>query len=188
MGGDKASLLAPDVLDPEMLDLADPAATWIKLAPHEQVRIYHSWALLLPDGRLLHGGGRKVITGPTPPYYHAQVSSPPYDKGGAGPPGRKARFDSGNPTSMPYGSQTIFQLADDPAAGLWEFELIRPGSMTHTVDFDQRMVILAHQDLGGGAYQVTAPASADLAPPGWYMLFAVSNRGIPSLAHFVHLP
>jgi hypothetical protein len=49
------------------------------------------------------------------------------------------------------------------------------------------MVLVAHQDLGGGLFRVFAPAGPDLAPPGWYMLFAVSNDGVPSVARFVQL-
>jgi hypothetical protein len=27
----------------------------------------------------------------------------------------------------------------------------------------------------------------NLAPTGWYMLFLVSNTGVPSVAHWIHL-
>jgi hypothetical protein len=35
---------------------------------------------------------------------------------------------------------------------------------------------------GTGTLNVTAPANANLAPPGYYMLFIVNNQGIPSIA------
>ncbi|HEY7271467.1 MAG TPA: galactose oxidase-like domain-containing protein [Actinoplanes sp.] len=31
------------------------------------------------------------------------------------------------------------------------------------------------------------PATATLAPPGWYMLFVVDTDGVPSEASWVHL-
>jgi hypothetical protein len=34
---------------------------------------------------------------------------------------------------------------------------------------------------------VTAPASANLAPPGHYMLFLVDQQGIPSVAKIVQI-
>jgi hypothetical protein len=34
---------------------------------------------------------------------------------------------------------------------------------------------------------VQAPASANLAQPGYYMLFIVNSNGVPSIAPFVQL-
>jgi hypothetical protein len=34
---------------------------------------------------------------------------------------------------------------------------------------------------------VTAPLSANLAPPGYYMLFILSTNGVPSVAPFVQI-
>ncbi len=34
---------------------------------------------------------------------------------------------------------------------------------------------------------ITAPADANLAPPGYYMLFIVNDQGVPSVASFVRL-
>ena len=43
----------------------------------------------------------------------------------------------------------------------------------------------------GHQFTVTAPTRPDLGPPGWYMLYAVSNlvnnERVPSVAHFVRL-
>jgi hypothetical protein len=185
LGGDTTNPLFPKITTPEWLDLANLSAGWEELGQHVWERPYHSWALLLPDGRVLHGGGRKK-NNEEDNYRHAEIFNPPYDKDGAAT--RKARFGPGNLTTMPYGSQQVFHMATVPPEGIWEFELLRPGSMTHTTDFDQRMVLVPHVNLGSGDYRITAPASSDLAPPGWYMLFAVSNDGVPSVAHFVHLP
>ena len=40
---------------------------------------------------------------------------------------------------------------------------------------------------GTGSLTVTAPANANLAPPGVYMLFVVDAAGVPSVAHMVTL-
>lgn len=34
---------------------------------------------------------------------------------------------------------------------------------------------------------VLAPPDATVAPPGYYMMFVVSNSGVPSVAKFVHV-
>ena len=39
----------------------------------------------------------------------------------------------------------------------------------------------------GSTLTATAPANANLAPPGFYMLFIVNQIGVPSIAHFVQL-
>src|SRR5207302_2605153 len=39
-----------------------------------------------------------------------------------------------------------------------------------------------------GGLTVQAPASANLAPPGYYLLFIVNSNGVPSVAPFVRLP
>ena len=63
--------------------------------------------------------------------------------------------------------------------------------MTHSTDFEQRLVNLAFTPAGPGVFNVTAPVRPDVAPPGWYMLFAVSkqvnNERVPSVAHFLRL-
>src|SRR5206468_2827557 len=41
---------------------------------------------------------------------------------------------------------------------------------------------------GSGSLTIQAPANANLAPPGYYMLFLVNTAGVPSIAPFVELP
>jgi hypothetical protein len=62
--------------------------------------------------------------------------------------------------------------------------LIHPGAVTHQVDTDQRSVPLSFTG-SGGSYTVKAPASANVAPPGYYMLFALNADGVPSVATWV---
>jgi Domain of unknown function (DUF1929) len=40
--------------------------------------------------------------------------------------------------------------------------------------------------VGANSLDVTAPASGNIAPPGWYLLFLVRN-GVPSVASWVHV-
>jgi hypothetical protein len=65
--------------------------------------------------------------------------------------------------------------------------LIRPGAVTHAFDEDQRFMNLSFT-AQAGKLTVQAPANANLAPPGYYMLFLVNTAGVPSVATFVRLP
>ncbi len=63
---------------------------------------------------------------------------------------------------------------------------MRPGSATHSVDFDQRLIELTFTT-AGGKIAATAPPTGAIAPPGYYMLFLINKSGVPSVAQFVHL-
>jgi len=66
--------------------------------------------------------------------------------------------------------------------------LIRPGSVTHHKDFDQRYIAL-EQVSGGpaGRVQFIVPPDSRTAPRGYCMMFIVSDSGIPSVAAWVQL-
>ena len=70
---------------------------------------------------------------------------------------------------------------------LREFNLVRPGVTTHSSDNEQRLVDLPFRVSGPGAVDLDLPAKHALAPPGWYMLFAVDTAGVPSEASWLHL-
>jgi len=79
----------------------------------------------------------------------------------------------------------------DPLATVSKVVLMRPGAVTHHTDMDQRYILLESQvdtsnDPPIRRFFVT-PKSAAHAPRGWYMLFLVTNDGVPSVASWVHL-
>ena len=61
-----------------------------------------------------------------------------------------------------------------------------PGATTHANDMNQRYIPLTVAQRAGGV-TLTAPASADLATPGYYMLFLLNDQGVPSVAKFIRL-
>jgi hypothetical protein len=63
---------------------------------------------------------------------------------------------------------------------------MRPGAVTHAVDMEQRSVELARRP-GEAGVVVTSPPDPSVAPPGWYMLFALDARGVPSEARWIQL-
>ena len=145
-------------------------------------RLYHSEALLLPDGRrIVHGGGRfNGIDEPTD-QLSAEFFSPPYLFKGSRPV--ITSVISSVPGQLSYGQQFTVQTPD--ASRIASVSLIRFGAATHAINMGQRFLPL-NFTVGTGSLTVTAPANSNLAPPGNYMLFILDTSGVPSLAAIVH--
>jgi hypothetical protein len=153
-------------------EMWDPATgQFTVMASISVYRGYHSTALLLPDGRVLSAGGN--VGGA-----NAQIFSPPYLSAGSRP------TISDAPGSASYGQSILVSTPD--AASIAQVTLLRIGSTTHTFDESQRFLRLAFTAQGNGL-SVTMPASANLAPPGYYMLFILNGAGVPSVAKVVQL-
>jgi hypothetical protein len=156
-------------------ELYDPArGSWTTMARQTATRTYHSTALLLPDGRVLSAGATSGL----PEQTTVDIYSPPYLFRGSRP------TISSAPTVVGYSQG--FDIATVNASEISRIALIRSGAVTHSVNFDQRYVDLDFT-IGSGTLTATAPASANLAPPGHYMLVIVDSQGVPSVARFVRL-
>ena len=141
------------------------------------VRGYHSSSLLLPDGRVLHGGGGDGAN--TPDNLNYEIYSPPYLFRGARPV-----VTGVLPNEAGYGQQLFVETPD--AATITQVTFIRAGSVTHAFDWAQRFVPLSFSPTQGGI-NVTIPASRTVATPGPYMLFLVNGNGVPSVARILFL-
>jgi len=150
--------------------------TWKVLAANTINRIYHSTAVVLRDGRVLAAGAGER-TGDVD-QFNAELFSPPYLFRGGRPTLTSA------PVTLSYGSS--FAVATPDAQSVDKVTLLRPGSTTHGFDQNQRFISL-HFSAGSGELAVTAPANGNLAPPGDYLLFLVSDDGVPSVGRTVRL-
>jgi hypothetical protein len=153
--------------------------TWTQLPAMAASRLYHSEALLLLDGRVaVMGGGRFDDVTVSTDQFSAQIFSPPYLSKGPRPTITAA------PSTVSYGQ--AFSVTTPDAARIASVALVRFGATTHSFNAGQRYVPLNFA-AGGGTLTVTAPASANVAPGGNYMLFIVDSSGVPSVAAVVRL-
>ncbi|HZM75385.1 MAG TPA: galactose oxidase early set domain-containing protein [Candidatus Limnocylindrales bacterium] len=151
--------------------------SWTTLAAEQQMRLYHSTALLLPDARILVAGGG--APGPQT-NLNAQIFSPPYLFNGDAPAPRPAITAA--PTSVAYGQSFTISVSGAPTRAT----LVRAGAVTHSFNGGQRFTELAISGTGASRL-VTSPASAVTAPPGLYLLFVMDADGTPSVARLIDI-
>jgi len=161
-------------------ELWDPVGeTWTTMASMNAPRLYHSEALLMPDGRVVVMGGGRFDDNHVPQdQYNGEFFSPPYLFKGPRP------IIGSAPSTIAFGS--VFTIQTPDAARIAKVSLIRFGSTTHAINMSQRFVPLSFT-AGSGSLSVTAPPDARSATPGNYMLFLVDTSGVPSIAAQVRL-
>lgn len=169
-------------------EIYNPAAdTWLVTAPATVARLYHSVALLLPDGRVVAASGNpdkgsQVNWLPPDPLeeMRLEIFSPPYLFQNKPRP-----VISHVQQEITYGAAVAIQ-ATHPDQVKW-VNLIRPGLTTHSFNGTQRVVDVPFIASLPGTLNTVIPSNRNVAPPGWYMLFLTSIDGVPSIASWVHL-
>ncbi len=169
IGQSEAAIFRAEIYDVE-------TGTWRLAAPAKRRRAYHSTAFLMPDGKVWMSG---TLFGNPPPIgeiseNNIEIYSPGYLFEGT-----KPEFMDPPPSIINYGSQFSIKTTEPIAA----IRLIRFGSVTHSLDMDQRSVGLSFTPgplNHGYPYTVTAPANANIAPPGLFMLFVLRPKSASS--------
>lgn len=167
----------PDGGQAEIFDPRDPGAGWEMCATMSIPRGYHSTAILLVDGSVLMGGDRpgQWKSGETTlneRYYPSYFTM-------ARPEILAA------PSTVGYGD-TIAVTTSAPSA-IAEAVLIRPGAVTHGFNMSQRLVECEIVGTTITEVEVQTTPSADIAPPGPYLLFILTAGRVPSTGHWIHL-
>ncbi|KAH6763157.1 glyoxal oxidase-related protein [Perilla frutescens var. hirtella] len=161
------------------------------LNPTAIPRLYHSSATLLPDGRILVGGSnphmRYNFTGVEyPTELSLEAFSPPY----LGTEYSHLRpsilsMDGLTDNLVSYGQEFAISFSLGPLqdAAKCMVTMVAPSFTTHSFAMNQRLLVLYIenvQQVSAFAYKATlrAPPNANVAPPGYYMLFLV-HQGVP---------
>jgi hypothetical protein len=171
------------LLSNRVSEIWDPAQNkWQTAAVAAHTRLYHSSALLMQDGTILTGGGgagRKAAEN----HLDVETYYPPYLFKTDG---------SGELAPRPTLIQAPDFIAWDKAFKvetqdtIQRFTLVKMGAATHAQVFDQRFLDVKFTKTNKG-YELQGPASALIAPPGYYFLFAFNGKGVPSVAKIVRL-
>jgi Domain of unknown function (DUF1929) len=161
-------------------ELWNPSNGQFKTLSSAQVpRVYHSVALLLPDGRVLSAGGSGSGA---PVYRNGEIFSPPYLFNNDGSLATRPSITDA-PGNVSFGSSFTVTTDNEDIS---RFSLIRLSSVTHSTNFDQRFINVPFNRTGTQS-TITAPANGNLAPPGYYLLFALNAKGVPSIGKMVKL-
>jgi hypothetical protein len=157
--------------------------SWKLAARMAKSRQYHSTALLLPDGRVV-SGGQGLCDQSCAAEANIEIYSPPYLFNADGSTAARPVISSA-PATATYGGS--LQVSSAQASSIVKVHLVKPGSVTHSTNFTQRLIPLSFT-VSGTTLNVTAPVNSNIAPPGDYMLFIVNAQGTPSVAKFVRFP
>lgn len=175
---DAAAVLPAEIWDPA-------TEAWTTVASMKVPRLYHSAALLLPDGRVLSAGGGRcgAPASSCTNYLNAEIYTPPYLFNADGSMAYRPTI-TGAPESVGYGQSFAVQTPD--AADIGKVTLVRLSAVTHSFNMNQRFNDVGFTR-GSGQVNVTAPSGPALAPPGHYMLFILNSRGVPSVSRVIQL-
>jgi len=170
-------------------EIWDPATgQWYQGAVAQKMRLYHSNALLLPDGSVLVSGGGATaptpVTDPNKNNLNAEIYYPPYLFTANGTRALRPTVDNA-PTWIDIGKTFGLDVTANVAT-VSRVTLVKTGSMSHSFNMDQRFLDLTFK-ANGSHVAIQAPTHAGEAPPGFYLLFVFNESGVPSTGKVVRM-
>ncbi len=171
---------------------------WKLLASQQHKRQYHSVAFLLPDGSVGSAGGTyqrsELVEGMCQQVedhrFSVELYKPWYFFAGQRPSIVAQSWSD----SVEWGATPSIDVSVRQGLGVKRLALVRNASVTHAFDSNQRYIEpeLGTQQIVAGPgttwrVQFVVPRTGFLAPPGWYMVFAIDDFDRPSLATWLHI-
>jgi hypothetical protein len=165
--GVPGAILEAEMYDPEK-------KTWTRMAAQQKARVYHSTAILLPDGRVISMGSNpasKMIE------KSIEIFSPPYLFRGDRP------IIMEHPQQIAHGQ--LFSITLDKARQVKSVVLMSPEVLTHVTNTDQRLLELKFNPINGEKLEIQGPPSPAHMPRGYCLLFVLNQAGVPSIGKFL---
>jgi hypothetical protein len=169
----RLGVLAPELWNPQSGNMS------VLAAKPGYPQLYHSSGVLLPDGRILTGGGGEPPFSGDGRVDEFWIYRPWYLFQGSRP-----TITSVSDTSLGFGQS--FSVGTAKPSAIARVTMLHLPSQTHGYNFGQGAVELPIKSHTASSLNLVAPAKTDI-PPGPYYLFIIDARGVPSVAKIVQI-
>jgi hypothetical protein len=178
IAGGSGGYRADDILSAEIYNPA--TNTMREVASPEVGRDYHSEAILTNSGAVFYFGSNPLSSDNL---FEMRVEEyqPPYFFEGPRP------AITSSPSSAMLGHTIRIHVRYNSGSPITKIRLIAPSAYTHVTDTSQRSVAATILSQQNGWLTIRLPANPNLLIPGYYMLFAVNARGLPSVAPWIRI-
>ena len=153
--------------------------SWSPMAALPSIRDYHSAAMLLPSGKVMMAGWNNTSI---------EIYSPPYLFKGPQP------IITSAPELVHHGQEFTVEMSPPEGKSIVKVVLVRPMAVTHQTDSEQKVLELDwahdHDHAHPKKLRLRAPHGGhphSLAQRGYYMMFAINDNGVPSVANWIYL-
>ena len=179
---DAASVLDRVVGAVNTVLIFDPSDNSITTGDEAAVaRLYHSTTLLLADGQILSLGGG--APGPVN-NLNGEIYTPDYLLNNDGTIATRPTIGTVDAIHSPG---DIFQLSVANSAEIDRLTFLRYGSTTHSANLATEFTELAYSVVNATTLSVTLPDNGNFLTPGYWMLFAFNQDGVPSVSTQVRI-
>ncbi|KAE9389021.1 galactose oxidase [Gymnopus androsaceus JB14] len=145
-------------------------------------RMYHSEAILLPDGRILVSGSDPQTPG-FPEEMRIEVYVPPYlNQGITQPTYNISKTDFGYNQQFTITNVKVFH----GAVSSIKVSMVAAVSSTHGNAMGARTIFPAFS-ISGTTVTITTPPNSFVSPPGWWQLFILDDAGTPSHSTWIRV-
>ena len=152
---------------------------WRKMSKSNIRRNYHSTSLLLPDGRIFVGGGD---------VWNAQFFYPPYlfskDSKGKINLAKRPKIKKLEKIIIDRNNQKM--LVDD-STDIEKISLISTGSTTHAQASELKYLSLDFKKINKNEIEFSIPKNKNTLSDGTYLIFIITNAGIPSKGKITYI-
>jgi galactose oxidase len=112
-----------------------------------------------------------------------EILTPPYLFNSDGSLATRPSIQS-SPATGKAGDVITVEMDNDESHS---FAFIKISAVTHSVNNDQRRFPLEVVNRNGSKFSLKIPSNKNVALPGFYFLFAMNSKGVPSVARTIRI-